>query len=501
MKRYVLALDFGASSGRAMLATYDGKTIQLEEIHRFVNTPIKKDGNLYWDIPQLMQELETGLQKAYAIAPYESIGIDTWGVDYGMLDKNGVLMENPRHYRDGRSKGYAEKFCAQIPPEVLYRRTGTQIMDINTLFQLISQRDNEGFSGCEKLLLMPDLFAYLLTGTISVERSIASTTQMLSAKTGTWDEELLTQQQIPLSLLPEIIESGTKKGTLSETVQKRLSLPSIRVTAVCEHDTQCAAFATPAKTAKHIFLSCGTWSLLGTQCDAPILTEQAASLGLSNEIGFGKKVTFLKNIIGLWLIQETRREFMRRGQNYSYAEIEDLATHNFSTPCAIDPDDPRFALPGDIPGRIQGYCRETGQPVPETSGAIFRCIYESLAMKYRMALDELEACTGETYSVIHLIGGGTKDRLLCQLTADFCQRPVIAGPIEATVYGNAAIQFIAIGAITSPEEAQQCIAASETMKTYTPGKFPDFRYRMFQTIIQKKGEDYHVSKNRNSSRH
>lgn len=485
MKRYVLALDFGASSGRAMLACYDGNSIKLQEVHRFVNTPIEKDGNLYWDVPQLMQELETGLQKAYAIAPFESIGIDTWGVDYGMLDKDGKLMGNPRHYRDKRSEGYSERLCAQMTSETLYARTGTQIMDINTLFQLMSQRDDEGFSGCHKMLLMPDLFAYLLTGTISAERSIASTTQMLSAKTGTWDTSLLDAQNIPASLMPAIVESGTEKGVLSQEVQQRLSLPPIRVTAVCGHDTQCASFAAPAKTDKHIFLSCGTWSLFGTQCDSPILTPQAANLGLSNEIGYGKTVTFLKNIIGLWLIQESRREFERQGQHYSYAEIEALATHNLSTPCAIDPDDPCFVAPGDIPGRVQDFCRKTSQPIPQTPGAIFRCIYESLAMKYRTALEELERCTGETYPVIHLVGGGTKDRLLCQLTADFCQRPVVAGPIEATIYGNAAIQLLSIGAIASPQAARACIANSETLKTYTPGKFPELHYRMFQNMIKQ----------------
>lgn len=486
MKRYVLALDFGASSGRAMLAAYDGKTIQLQEVHRFINEPIAKDDKLYWDVPHLMQELEQGLISAYTIAPYESIGIDTWGVDYGMLDKEGSLMGNPRHYRDSRSIGYAERLAEQIPPKELYHRTGTQIMDINTLFQLMSQRDTEGFERCEKLLPMPDLFSYLLTGNVSAERSIASTTQMLSAQTGAWDTALLEELQIPAMLLPELIESGASKGVLSETVQKRLHLPPIHVTAVCGHDTQCAAFAAPAKTDAHIFLSCGTWSLFGTECDAPILTEQAAQLGLSNEVGYGKKVTFLKNIIGLWMIQEARREYERQGHSFSFAEIEKMAVESHAPACYVNPDDPAFTPPGDIPGRVQDYCHKTGQPVPETPGAVFRCIYESLAMKYRRALDELETCTGETYPVIHLVGGGAKDRLLCQLTADFCQRPVIAGPVEATVYGNAAIQLLSIGAIQTLEEARKCIAASEQMQTYQPGKFPDKTYKNFQAILNNK---------------
>lgn len=486
MKRYVLALDFGASSGRAMLAAYNGKTIQLREVHRFVNEPISKDGKLYWNVPQLMQELETGLQKAYQIAPYESIGIDTWGVDYGLLNKDGNLAGNPRHYRDSRSCGYANKLIKQLSPEELYHRTGTQIMDINTLFQLMSQRDTDGFENCKKLLPMPDLFAYLLTGTISAERSIASTTQMLSTQTGTWDTALLKELHLPVSILPEIAESGTSKGVLSKAAQKRLGLPPIQVTAVCGHDTQCAAFAAPAKIDKYIFLSCGTWSLFGTECETPILTKQAALLGLSNEIGYGKKVTFLKNIIGLWMIQEARREYTRQGHNFSFAEVEAMAAQSRETGCFVDPDNPIFTPPGDIPGRVQEYCRKTGQFIPETPGAIFRCIYESLAMKYRKALDELEACTGETYPVIHLVGGGSKDRLLCQLTADFCQRPVIAGPVEATVYGNAAIQFLSLGAMQSPKDAKKCIASSEELQRYQPGQFPDQVYQQYLKCIKLK---------------
>ncbi len=481
MKRYVLALDFGASSGRAVLASFDGTKIALLEVHRFPNVPIDQDGKLYWNFSKLMEELEIGLKKAYEIAPYESIGIDTWGVDYGCLNMQGQLLGNPRHYRDARTSGIAAKLAESIPD--LYTRTGTQIMDINTLYQLCCERDSMGFDEVKTILLMPDLFAYYLTGTVSAERSIASTTQMLSAFSGDWDTALVKQVQIPKKILPPICESGTSKGTLSPEIQKKLGLPAIPVTAVCGHDTQCAAFAVPAKTDKHIFLSCGTWSLFGTECKTPILTEQAANLGLSNEIGYKKTVTFLKNIIGLWLIQETRREYERRGQNYSFAEIEEMAVRNQSTPCAIDPDDPRFAAPGNLPTRIQIYCRETGQPVPETTGAIFRCIYESLAMKYRMALDEIEACTGEIYPVIHLVGGGTKDHLLCQLTADFCQRPVIAGPVEATVYGNAAIQLLSVGAIEQIDAAHKAIAASESIITYTPRKFPSIRYRMFQSLI------------------
>ena len=247
MNRYVLALDLGASSGRAMLAAYDGEKIRLREVHRFSNDPVAKDGRLYWNVPQLMREIEQGMQAAYEIAPYESIAIDTWGVDYGLLKADGTLLELPRHYRDSRTSGILKKAEESITAADLYARTGTQVMEINTLFQLICDQESGRLDDCEVMLPMPDLFAYLLTGTVSTERSIASTTQMVSAKTGTWDEELLSLFHIPHRILPEIVESGTDKGTLSPAVQQRLGLPAIRVAAVCGHDTQCAAFAAPAR--------------------------------------------------------------------------------------------------------------------------------------------------------------------------------------------------------------------------------------------------------------
>ena len=472
MNRYVLALDLGASSGRAMLAAYDGEKIRLREVHRFSNDPVAKDGRLYWNVPQLMREIEQGMQAAYEIAPYESIAIDTWGVDYGLLKADGTLLELPRHYRDSRTSGILKKAEESITAADLYARTGTQVMEINTLFQLICDQESGRLDDCEVMLPMPDLFAYLLTGTVSTERSIASTTQMVSAKTGTWDEELLSLFHIPHRILPEIVESGTDKGTLSPAVQQRLGLPAIRVAAVCGHDTQCAAFAAPAKTERHIFLSCGTWSLFGTELEQPVLTEQAAALALSNEVGYGKKVTLLKNIIGLWLLQESRREYARQGENYSFAEIETMARQCHEPSCYIDPDDPVFTPPGNIPQRVQAYCRKTGQHIPETPGAVFRCIYESLALKYSRALEDLEACTGAHYPVIHMLGGGVKDGFLCQLTADFCQRQVTAGPAEATAYGNAAIQLLNLNAIETPDAARRCIAASETMRNYHPGTLP-----------------------------
>lgn len=482
MSKNVLALDFGASSGRAILACFDGEKIRLREVHRFVNEPIEKDGKLFWNFDALLNNLEEGLKKAYEIAPFDSIGIDTWGVDYGMIKKDGSLVSLPRHYRDKRTYGRSKTLDAKD----LYRRTGIQIMDINTLFQLMSERDENGFTDCEKLLPMPDLFAYFLTGEVSAERSIASTTQMLSSKSGDWEKELLESLNIPLSILPDICESGTEKGVLSNSVRERLSLPAIPVTAVCGHDTQSAAFAAPFKKGEDaVFLSCGTWSLLGAELESPVLSDEAAECGLSNEVGYGKKTTFLKNIIGLWLIQESRREYRRKGIDLSFAEIEKLAREAGESKSFIDPDDPLFTPPGDIPSRIQEYCKKTSQPVPKTAGEIFRCIYESLAMKYRAAIEEIEHCTGKRFETVHILGGGVRDSLLCSLTATYCQRKVTAGPVEATAFGNSAVQLLALGEFSSEEEARACIAVSEENKAYFPEKLCDEKYEKFKKAILK----------------
>ncbi len=483
MSKNVLAIDFGASSGRAILAFFDGEKIKLKEVHRFVNEPVEKDGRLFWNFDALLKDLEEGIVKAYRTAPFDSIGIDTWGVDYGMIKKDGSLVSLPRHYRDRRTNGRSKT----LGSKELYHRTGIQIMDINTLFQLMSERDENGFKDCEKILPMPDLFAFFLTGEVSAERSIASTTQMLSSKSGKWDEELLQSLNIPVSVLPPIVESGGRKGVLSKSVCEKLFVPAIPVTAVCGHDTQSAAFAAPFKKGEDaVFLSCGTWSLLGAELDSPVLTDEAAKCGLSNEVGYGKKVTFLKNIIGLWLIQESRREYKRQGLDLSFAEIEKLSREAGESKCFIDPDDPIFTPPGNIPARVQKYCEETNQYVPKTKGEIFRCIYESLAMKYRTAIEELEHCTGKKFTVIHIVGGGVRDSLLCSLTASYCKRKVTAGPVEATAFGNAAVQLLALGEFSSEKEARECIARSEENKTYFPEESYEEKYESFKKIISNK---------------
>lgn len=486
--RHVLAFDFGGSSGRAVLAHFDGTKIELEEIHRFENSPVMIGGRLYWDVLRLFHELKTGLVRAKHICKVECIGIDTWGVDFGLLDSSGSLMSNPYHYRDTKNNGYAKKAESVMSASDLYMETGTQIMDINTLFQLLSLYDiqPELLRNADILLPMPDLFAYFLTGIKTCERSMASTASMMNISTGQWSESVADRFGINRSLLPELTDCCTIKGELSPEICSELETEPIPVAAVCGHDTQCAAFAVPSRPdSETIFISCGTWSLFGTELDSPVLTKKSAKLGLSNEMGFGGKITYLKNIIGLWLIQETKRYLHSNGEVYSYADLEAMALEAEPLRYFIDPDDPVFTPPGNIPKRVQEYCEKTGQGKPQSIGAIVRCIYESLALKYRMALEEIRICTGKDFSAIHMVGGGTKDRLLCQMTADVCSLPVYAGPKEATVYGNAAMQLMAIGAIVNEDFAKKVISESEPVTGYIPREDWFDAYERFKSVIRK----------------
>ncbi|MBQ8786612.1 MAG: rhamnulokinase [Oscillospiraceae bacterium] len=475
-EKRVLVFDFGASSGRAMLGKFNGETISLEEIHRFENNPVKLGGTFYWDIYRLFYEVRQGISKAVLAGGFDSIGVDTWGVDFGLIGADGALMEAPVHYRDERNNGMVDEALKLFPREPFYKITGNQFMDINTVFQLFSLRKNRPhmLDNAETLLLMPDLFNYLLTGEKKSEVSIASTTQMMDADKKVWSEEVLTALDIPQNLLTEIVPSGTVVGKLSDSICHDLNAPKADVIAVCGHDTQCAVAAVPTEEKDFIFISCGTWSLFGTELDASLINEKSEELNLTNEAGYGGTTTFLKNIIGLWLIQESRRQFRREGQEYSFAELEKLALAAEPFKCFINPDAPEFVPEGDIPQRVKDFCKRTGQHVPETVGEVMRCIYESLALKYRQAFDEIKACTGKDYRTINLIGGGTKDGLLCRMTANACNCEVTAGPIEATAYGNAAIQLIAAGAIPDIKAARKIIAASDSVKTFAPDSFTEW---------------------------
>lgn len=472
-----LAFDFGASTGRAILGTLDDGTLTYREVHRFDNVPVERDGTLYWDIDALLVGIREGIERA---GEFDGIAFDTWGVDFGLLDAEGKLISAPVHYRDGRTAGLLPVVTEKIGIDRLYQLTGNQIMEINTLFQLTAlKKQPEGFKKAKKLLFMPDLFAYLISGTAVCEQSIASTSQMLNPISRDWCRQMLEELELPTDILLPVVPSGSVTG----------SLPGgAKMIAAAGHDTQSAVAAVPLRSERAAFLSCGTWSLLGTELDEPILTPKSAELGLSNELGANGKTNYLKNIVGLWLIQESRRQWKRENQEYSFAELEQLAQQTKPFQCFIDPDDPLFTPPGDMPGRIRQYCRETGQYVPQTVGEVVRCIYESLAMKYRLALEQISASTGKQFDVLHIIGGGSQAQLLCQMTASSCGIPVVAGPIEATALGNLIIQFIALGALPDIPAGRRLIAECEPTKCYDSEHSEEWKqaYTRFVDFLEKR---------------
>ena len=488
MAKRVLAFDFGASSGRAIIGTLDNGRITLNEVHRFSNDPVTVNGTFYWDVLRLFHEIKQGLLKAKQAGGFDSIGIDTWGVDFGLLDKDGVLLENPVHYRDKRNIGMVEKAAKYIGKDEMYKLTGIQFMDFNTAFQLLSIKENrpELLARAESLLFMPDLFAYFLTGNKVSEYSIATTSQLVDINTRDWSKEILEKLGLPEKIFNRIVPSGSVTGYLSDEICEELGLEKVPVIAVCGHDTQSAVTAVPSEKEDFAFISSGTWSLFGTETKKPIVNDLSYSFNVTNEGGFGYSTAFLKNICGLWLIQESRRQWIREGKEYSYAELEKAALREKPFARFINPDAPEFAVPGNLPARITEYCRRTGQSVPENEGQTVRCIYESLALRYRAVLEGIEKCTGKNYDSLNVVGGGTKDTLLCKMTADACNITVYAGPIEATVMGNVAVQLISGGDIADVVEARRIIANSEQLKCYSPENTAawDEAYEKFKSVTK-----------------
>ncbi len=470
MTKRVLAFDFGASSGRAIIGEFDGEKILLREVHRFSNDPVTINGTVYWDVQRLFYEIKQGILKAKEDGGFDSIGIDTWGVDFGLLRADGTLVENPVHYRDKRNDGMVKRAENYMSRDRMYDITGIQFMDFNTIFQLLSLKENRPYilKEADKLLFMPDLLNYMLTGVKSTEFSIATTSQMVDLKTNDWSEEMLDTFGIDKSLLTPIVPTGAVIGKLSDEICEELGVEKADVVSVAAHDTQSAITAAPCEYDDFAFISCGTWSLFGTEVKEPIINEKSKALNITNEGGYNYTTAFLKNICGLWLIQESRRQWIREGKEYSYAELERLALECESFKCFIDPDAPEFAPMGNLPRRVKEYCEKTGQYVPQTTGEIIRCIYESLALKYRMTFEGIMDCTGKEYDRIHVMGGGTKDKLLLKMTADSCGVKVYGGPIEATALGNVAIQLMSSGAIADIKEARRIIARGENLGVYEP---------------------------------
>lgn len=471
MSKTVLVFDFGASSVRAMLCKCENGGISLEEIHRFPNVPITENGHLRWDIDELWEQMKIAISFGVFNGGFDAISIDTWGVDFGLIGQDGELLEKPVHYRDSRTEGMLEEVCAKIPAKELFMQSGIQPMNINTLFQLnyLVNHEKNSIFRAEKLLMMPDLFAYFLTGQFKNEFTEATTTQLIDQKAKGWNIPLIEALGIPKRIFSPLIQPGEMYGELKQELADEFRIENVPVYACPSHDTASAVLAVPSQEEHFAFLSCGTWTLFGTELRRPVVTEQAMKMGLTNEGGSGGTTTLLKNIMGLWLIQETRRWYNEKdGRDYSFSDLEKMALESEPFVSFIDPNAPDFAAPDDMPLKIQEFCRRTGQKVPETPGEIMRCIYQSLACEFALTLGEISELIGFEFKQIHMIGGGTKDKLLCQLTADAAGITAVAGPVEATALGNGLSTLIALGEIPDIAAARQMIIDSGLTQEFQP---------------------------------
>ena len=467
----MLAIDLGASSGRGIVGSFDGNKLTLRENHRFSNDPVIVNGRMYWDILRIFHEIKQSITKTVLEKDnVASIGIDTWGVDYALIDRYGKMLANPTHYRDTRTEGIADYVNGILPLDELYQRGGIQCLNFNTIFQLAAEMrdDPDVFNRAERLLNIPDLLNYFLTGNMANEYTILSTGALLDAKKRDYAFDLIEKLGIPKKLFGEIVQPGYKVGKLLPQVLGETGKTDADVITVASHDTASAVIAVPTQEEDFIYISSGTWSLMGTELKDPLINAQSQALNLTNEGGAMGKIRFLKNIMGLWLIQESRRQWRREGNEYSFAQMEAWAKECKPLQCFINPDDSSFATPGNMPEKVREYCRKTGQHVPESVGEVVRCIYESLALKYRQTAESIETLMGRKAKVIHVVGGGTKDHFLSQMTADACGIPVAAGPEEATAIGNLMMQAIAAGEVANLKEARQIVSASFDLKHYEP---------------------------------
>ena len=462
----LLAFDLGAESGRAVLGAYDGERLQLTELHRFGNGPVRILDSLHWDVLRLFSEMKAGLAKA-ASHGLSGIGVDTWGVDWALLDAAGGLVGMPYHYRDSRTDGVMEQVFARVPRAEVFACTGIQFMQLNTLYQLyaMAQRQPRLLAAAETLLMMPDLLNYWLTGRKVCE---FTTSQMYDPIAGDWARPLLDKLDLPHHILPPIVPPGSVLGPILPAVAEEVGCGPVPVIAPASHDTGSAVVAVPAAVPDFVYISSGTWALQGVEVRAPVINEATLQHNFTNEGGAGGTYRLLKNIVGLWLVQECRREWQRQGVDLSYDELTAQAAAAPAFGSLVNPDHPSFLPPGGMTARIQGYCRATGQAVPEVRGAIVRCALESLALRFRAAVEQLESITGRPLGVIHIVGGGARNELLNQFTADATGRPVVAGPVEATAMGNIAVQLIGLGHLRSVQEARDLVRRSVAPKTYEP---------------------------------
>ena len=468
-----LAVDLGAESGRVMIGSVSAGKLVLEETHRFGNGPVEENGTLRWDFNGLLSEIKVGIGKAAkeAGAPIKGIGIDSWGVDFGLLDANGKLLENPYHYRDSQTEGMREKAFDMMGKRAIYDNTGIQFMVLNSVYQLLAMRVNNSaaLAKAAHLVFVGDLFTYFLCGEIFAEYSLASTSQFMDMRTGQWSKAVLDGLSLPADIMPKIIDPGTVVGCLSDEIQSELGCGPIPVIAVGSHDTASAVAAVPAVgDANWAYLSSGTWSLMGVEIPRSIVNDKTFQYEFTNEGGVEKTIRLLKNIMGLWPVQECRRQWQREGEDLSYGELTGLAQEAKPFARRIDVDDEAFLAPGDMPKRINDYLTGTGQQPIDDKGQMVRTILENLALKYRSILKAIEDVTENEIEIMHIVGGGIQNELLCQFTANVIGKKVVTGPIEATAIGNILMQAVATGQIESLAEGRDIVRNSVELKEYQP---------------------------------
>ena len=490
-KARLLAIDLGASSGRGVLGTLDEGMLKLQEIHRFDNGPVKILDSLHWDVLLLQQEIKHALEvcaKEYA-GELDGLGFDTWGVDFALIGRNNTLLGHPYHYRDKLTDGMMDEAFRRVPREEIFQMTGIQFMKLNTLYQILamSLANSPLLDVAETLLMIPDLFNFLFTGRKVSEFSIATTTQFYDPRAKGWSKPLFDKLGLPFHILPEIVPAGTEIGPLLPDIRSELGLGAVPVIAPACHDTACAVAAVPARGDNWVYISSGTWSLMGVEIPEPIITDLALKYNFTNEGGVGDTIRLLKNITGMWLIQECRRTWREAGEDFSYDDLMTMAMESPPLTCIIEPNYEPFLSPCDMPSRIREFCKETGQSVPKTKGAVIRCVMESLALKYRWGIEKLEEILGRRLDVLHIVGGGCKDTLLCQLAADATGRQVVAGPAEATSIGNIVMQALTMGYIDSITDARELIRRSFDVVTYEPKATAgwDDAYSRYMGIAEK----------------
>jgi rhamnulokinase len=468
-----LAVDLGASSGRVLLGAWDGERFALHELHRFANGPVNVLGSQHWDVLRMWEEIKAGIAKyvAQGGGPLAGIGVDTWGVDFALLDTHGRLLGNPYHYRDARTNGVPDAVHASVPYSRMFERTGIQLMQINTVYQLCSmvQTKEPQLAAAATLLMIPDLFNYWLTGRTVGEYTIASTSQLLDARQRAWATDLAAELGIPAHILPPLVPPGTTLGNLRPEVMAEVGLTQpVPVIATGSHDTANAVAAVPELDLHSAYISSGTWSLMGVEIPEPIINEHSLAFNVTNEGGVANTIRLLKNIGGLWLLQECRRQWQHDGHDYSWDDLVAMAAQAAPFLCLVDPDAPDFLNPGNMVQAISAYCRRTSQPQPESVGAVVRCCLESLALKYRWVMEGLQKLTGRQFQKVLIVGGGSQNKLLSQFAADACEVNVIAGPVEATALGNIMVQAVATGRLADIATGRKAIAASFPRQTFAP---------------------------------